>query len=388
MVRFIVLFFTVACFAQVLTYTGFSKESQAKADAEAYAGIAKQVSSQISAETNVSRSEVIDGEKSNFRKESKTENQVRADISLKGVKIKHLKKQDDKFVSVATLDLGELTSAYRFKLTGIQKQVSEKESQALTQLENRDYENAIKSLDEVSKIARPYNKILDEMSLYIPIQESDRLITDSAEIRLQIQSQIKTLQLEIASEKLNVGENLEFEAKLQDSQGAVQGLSIFVEHNEKVVANAQTNSQGIAAFKIGRNQLLKKPHQLKVYVGGTLTLRQFAKSAKQNLDYDIQKSENQVHFICQENAAICSDIKNKLSDAGIEFSANAPRELAAKWEATLKRTKNQLSSYSVTINILEGENSLCTKTGNGVGRTKEESIRKGIGKMNFLSCVE
>ena len=203
------MFFRLACFllflvvlapARIITWTAYSEESQAAADNEAIAGVAKQISSQIDASTTVARSERESCDRTETNKSIQVKNSVHSDIFLKGIKLQKLPKDGKKFGTTATLDLDELTSSYRFKLETIRQKIEETESRAQKAIESGLYSEAARLLNEIPGIARPYDSILEEMSVYIPLDNSMRLTTNAATIREHLLRELRDIKIQAVAE--------------------------------------------------------------------------------------------------------------------------------------------------------------------------------------------
>ena len=121
---FFLLLITVFSNAEVLTYTAYSKESQAHADQEAIAGVARQISAKIDATTQVKRSEIQKEERSYLEKLIETKNSIHTDLELQGIRIIQGKMKDGVFSATASIDLDKLTAPLQRKMSEIQKEIS------------------------------------------------------------------------------------------------------------------------------------------------------------------------------------------------------------------------------------------------------------------------
>lgn len=388
MFRFAFLLLVSFACAQVVTYTAYSAESQAAADQEAVAGVAKQISSQVSSETSVLRSESQAGKVSDFRKEMRTRNVVHSDLFLKGVKIVQGKREGDKFVSTATVNLSDLTAGARTHLEAIQKSVSEREALARESIKKRRYADAAKHLDEARQAARPYDSYLDEVSVYVPIDGSMKLATDSVAINQELAEAIRSVRIELpgTEPRIRPDEPLVFSVSVRDAFGALENFPVFVEHGERRLAEAHSDSLGKASFRIPAVALQSQPYYLEVYAGGPRMLRSEG-ATKLRLPYTFNRKQCSLSIKCGEKAQVCSELEKQfLEKLGISQSAKG-EELAVKVEAESRRTMKQLTSYAVTFTFTK-KDFRCVLTENGVGKTEVDAVKNAVQKLKLSSCPE
>ena len=81
-------------FAEILRYTGYSEVSQAAAEQEAVAGVARQISSRVESSITISRSEVSQGNSSVLGKSAKAQSSVYSNVLLKWVRINPEEKKE------------------------------------------------------------------------------------------------------------------------------------------------------------------------------------------------------------------------------------------------------------------------------------------------------
>lgn len=388
MFRFVPLFLVSLCAAQVVTYTAYSTESQAAADQEAVAGVAKQISSQVNSETSVMRSETQAGKVSDFRKEMQTRNMVRSDLFLKGVKIVQGKRDGERFVSTATVNLADLTAGARTHLASIQKSVSEREALARESIKKRRYADAAKHLDEARQAARPYDSYLDEVSVYVPIDVSMKLATDSVAINQELAEAIRSVKIELPGmePRIRPDEPLVFSVSVRDAFGALENFPVFVEHGDRRLAEAHSDSLGKASFRIPAVALQSQPYYLEVYAGGPRILRQ-ENSTKLRFPYTFDRKQCSLSIKCSDKAQVCSAIEQQfLEKLGISQSAKG-KELQVKIETESRRTMKQLTSYAVTFTFTK-QDFRCVLTENGVGKTEVDAVRNAAQKLKLSSCPD
>lgn len=366
--------------ARVISWTAHSEISQTAADEEAIAGVARQISAQVNASTTISRSELEIGEKTTTSKSIQVNNSIRSDIFLKGVRLQKLPKSGKNFGATASLDLDELTSSYRFNLETLQREVSDIETRAQKAIDARLYAQANKLLDEVPPRTTKYQATLNEMSVYVPLDNSLRLKTNSATIREALVSEMRGLKIQVVDESL-------FTIKVTKGEYAVANFPLFAEHSGKPVANAVTDSNGTANFNIPLKDLQKQPHELTIIPELPLDLRKAAGIQVAKLHYLINSPECKVNTACNFAPTVCSAIQDKVSDAfgQVIHSPQVPLT-TMQIQSKPTRTLKNLTSYSVSLTLEHGNKS-CQWTGSGTGRTEEEAAAAAIKKMDMGDCL-
>ena len=193
--------FAVAVSAKVISWTGYSEESQEAATEAARAGVAKQISVHIDASTSVTHSEITpDNGNSEIEKKIKSQNFSRSDLLLNGIRIQVLPKNGKRFGATATLDLDVLVSKYRFKLETLQRTINETETKARQALAEQRFVETDRQLATIPGIVKSQEPILEEMSLYTPLDNSMRLKTESAAIQQALTLALRQLQISVSKE--------------------------------------------------------------------------------------------------------------------------------------------------------------------------------------------
>ncbi len=387
MFRLLLLCFSIAAFAQTITYTGFSEVSQKAAEEEAAAGVAKQISSTTTTEMVVSRGESrVDG-KTALTKDMRVRHIVKSELFLKGLKFVTEPKQGKNFVATASVNLQELTSASRVALENIQKTVSEKERLAREAVAKGSFAEADRLLDESESAARPYKQHLDEISVYLTVTSSMLLKSDVDKIRAELLQSLRGVVLEVPQEKLVVENNepLQFKIAVKKAGTPLAGFPVYADHDGKRVAEVFSDAAGYAVVKIPAEALLKKPYTITVSHGVNLRYRKEAGLASQVLDYDLKREQCKMQLQCDEGAT-CGEIMQNLSlQLGdiVEYSSATPVRVSVNAQA--RRTVKKLSSYDVTLRLEKGEYS-CTQNATGVGNGEDDAVRNAVTKMDLAKC--
>lgn len=386
MFRLILLCFALCASAQTISYTAYSEESQKAAENEAAAGVAKQISATVVSETSVSRGETRVGNKTELTKDMKVQNMVQSNLFLKGLKFETLPKQGKKFVSVASLNLQELTSASRLEMQRIQKNVSEKESAARVALSKESFAEAIRLLEEVEVESRPYQGLVNEIALYVPVDNAMLLQSESSKIRTEILNALRGIILKASDEKMIIetGNPLVFKVLVTRGEKPIAAFPVSVDHNGKRLAEAFTNESGEATFRIPEMLLQKDPYTLNIVAGVNLQYRKEAGLSNVSVEYKLNKPVCKINVQCTEKAAVCGEINQKLTESlgmMVESSSVSPVQVSIDYQE--KKTVKKLTSYLVTLSLKKNEND-CILTETGVGTNLPEAIQNSISKMNFL----
>ena len=367
--------------ARVITWTAYSEESQAAADEEAIAGVARQISAKVDASTTVARSEHESGDQSKSSKSIQVKNSVRSDIFLKGVQLQKLSKNGKKFGATATLDLDELTSSYRFNMETIQREVADIEASTQKAIESKLYAEAGRLLSEIPHKAEQYQVILDDMSVYVPLDNSMRLKTNATALQQALVKELRDLKIQVDNE-------VPFTVKVTKGDSAIAHFPLLAEHNGKPVAKAITDSSGTANFDIPPKELLSTPHELSIFPELSLGLRNAATIQAVKLRYQMSVPECKVNLSCKFAPTPCAAVLNKLTDTfGQVVQSSQATVTTVQINATPSRSLKNLTSYNILLTLEHGD-IRCQWTGTGTGRTIEEASTAAIKKMDTGSCLQ
>ena len=385
-----ILFCAALTCAKVITYVGYSEESQKMAEQEAFAGIAKQISAFVESRTVVSREEVSDLKNSQFQKKIATENTVQSNLVLDGVKIIPQKKQGNLFVAKATLDLDEFTATLRLKMKTIRDEVHRLETLVRENLKEKNYVLAIENLEKTKEIAKPYDSYLKDLSVYMPLHDSLLLKLEYESLQKDIIKRLSALTVAVSQDSaLSSGSFIAFSVLVQDKQGALENFPVLILNQGKHLGFERTNASGQIQFRIEKTKLKESPFVIDFIPGIAAFYRNQSFLKNTQFVYEFKMPKKQIrHFniLCQESENVCSAIqsvfKKKLN---IEHRPNAEKSIFVQTESTSKRSLKQLTSYAVTL-FVSADSFRCSFKEIGVSQTKEEAIEKAISKMNFKSC--
>lgn len=371
--------------ARVVSWTAYSTESQADADEEAIAGVAKQISSQIVSTVIVRQSE----DQSDLKKSIDTKKSVHSDIFLKGIKIQRLPKSDNKFGSTASIDLDELTSKYRFKLQSIQAEVSKLEASARKALAERRYAEVARNLGNVPGLSNSYNVVLEEMSTYVPLDNSMRLNTESSTITDAMVNDLRhvVIKAAVAGESGSQDTLMSFSVDVSNAGTVVDGFPVSIAKNGKILTEVYTDSKGHAEIQIPKSKLRAAPHEL--FVAPRLSSLYCSAAALNPISvrYPMEVSKCGVKLSCSD-APVCATIMKKLTDRyGDVYGSEAAPLTKVITQAQLKNKMGNVQSYGVTMSLIKDGIS-CQRMQTGAGRNEAEAIQSAIKKMDVESCFE
>ena len=371
--------------ARVVTWTAYSTESQADADEAAIAGVAKQISSHVVSTVTVRQSE----DQSDLKKSIDTKKSVHSDIFLKGIKIQRLPKSENKFGSTASIDLDELTSKYRFKLQSIQAEVSKFEASAKKALAERRYAEVARNLGNVPGLSNSYNVILEEMSAYVPLDNSMRLITESSSITDAMVSDLRRVVIKaaLAGEPDSPDSLMTFSVDVSNAGTGIDGFPVSVAKNGKILTEAFTDSKGHVEIQIPKSQLRASPHELFVAPRLSSLYCNAAALNPVSVRYPMEVSRCAVNLSCSD-ASVCSTIMKKLADRyGDVYESKSASLTKIKAQGQLKNKMGSVQSYGVTMSLSKDGKS-CQREQTGAGRNKAEALVSAIKKMDIENCFE
>ena len=387
-----IAFFAVLASAKVVSWTAYSEESQAAADEAAIAGVAKQISAQIDASTSLYRSEKEVGDRSEQEKFIQTKSTVRSDIFLKGLKIQKLPKDGKRFGTTASVDLDELTSSYRFKLAEIQKEVSALEVRAEKALSRNQFEEAARLLGQIPAAMRPYKAVLEEMSIYVPIDQSLSVKTRVNEIRDSLINTLRGLTFKTDPDpsmlqKLKKDDVLNIKVTVVVQGSAVSGFPFMIEHGGKTLDEATTDSHGEASFHIPANKISGPPFEITVSPRLPLDMKKSAGLNSVKFNLQIEQPTCALKLDCYEDKGVCAAILKKISSTfGNTIESSRATPTSVRIQASPTRTMNQLTSFSVNLSLSKDGNK-CQQEKNGTGRNREEAVANAIKKMDLGKCL-
>ena len=385
--------FAVAVSARVISWTGYSEESQEAATEAARAGVAKQISVRIDATTSVSHSETTsDNGNNEVEKKIKTQNFSRSDLFLNGVRIQVLPKNGKRFGATATLDLDEIVSKYRFKLETLQRSVNDTESKAKQALAEQRFVEADRLLATIPGILKSQEPILEEMSLYTPLDNSMRLKTESAAIQQALTQALRQLQITVSKEgnpqELGPKSILLLTVNVKGPQGPTPNFPLLIENGGTALASAATDAQGTATFQIPASKLTHGSSEVLIQPSISANQRNLAGLSTTKVPYQVSSPVCPLNLDCNQGTSACATVAIQLSKHfGQVIRDYSAQTVTIRIKSTPEHTLKNITSYKVSLSISSGTRE-CKWSGTGAGRTKDEAQTNALKKMDLGNCIE
>lgn len=385
--------FAVAVSARVISWTGYSEESQEAATEAARAGVAKQISVHIDASTSVTHSEATsDNGNSEVEKKIKTQNFSRSDLLLNGIRIQVLPKDGKRFGATATLNLDELVSKYRFKLETLQRTINETEAKAKQALVELRFVETDRLLATIPGILKSQEPILEEMSLYTPLDNSMRLKTESAAIQQALTLALRQLQISVSKEgnpqELGPKSNLLLTVTVAGPKGPVPNFPLLIENGGTALANAATDAQGAATFQIPASKLTRGSGEVLIQPAISANQRNLAGLTSIKVPYQVSSPVCPLNISCNQEPSACAAVVDQISKHfGQVVQDRNAKPVAIRINSTPERTLKNITSYKVSLSISSGTRE-CKWSGAGAGRTKDEAQTNALKKMDLGNCIE
>lgn len=381
---FVFLLLLSTASARVVVYTAYSDESQAAADEEALAGVAKQISSTIKSSSVIRRSETERDGHSEMSKSAFVKNSLRSEIFLKGVNLSREAPKNGRFVSTASVDLDELTSLARFKIEEIQKEVKNFEKRAEEALFSRRYLEALALLEKGNAMVLPHANLLEEIAIYKPIDSSLGIEFHIDEIRHRVLNALRSVRLEW-EDKIEDETFYQIFIRVKDSVGPLSNFSLRAERGGRLLGESLSDSSGKVSFRIKKSELKSKPSEVEILANVPLAFRREAGIKSLSFSYASPKKTCALRLQCKEPGYLCDELSMRFVEqfgASLESSAGS---LSVKISTTSRRSLQQLSSYAVEVTFIKADER-CLLKETGVGRDEHDALRNAIKKLNFDRC--
>lgn len=385
----LICFFLVAySFAETISYTAYSKESQTHADQEAIAGVAKQISSKIEATTEVRRSEIQKGDESTLQKSIKTHNSVETDLALKWVRVVQGKKKDGVYSATASINLDEVLAPIQRKMQKIQQEISKKEAKILALLEKNNFKDIPKLINEISVQIKKHEALIPEYELYKVLPKNLEITSNLQSITEKFKNKLGYIEFLLPKEdSIVINKNfMTFKVRVNIENTPVSNFSFYAEQQGKILFDATSDKNGVVSFKIPLKMLKKKPNSLFIIPKLALRFNDIPSLEKKELFFNYNVESCNLELKCLEEPYICNEISKSLSEnLGFNVKVSTTASLQSKIRVESKRSLQQLSSYAVTLEF-QKDDFYCSISKTGVGKSENEAIQSAIQKMNFESC--
>ena len=366
--------------ANLVTYTATSKVSQKDADKKAMEGAALQIGAQVKSSFETNTVEHADG---SIESTAQSKKSVSTNIMLKGAKIQPGPKKDGMFQSTVTVDLDQLASKILLDLDKIKAQMKTKDSLVRLDMLDRDYRKMETDMVALEKLSLSYEDQLEILSFVQRVPGELRLETTLGELTEFLISSMQTVKLEVEESAGDLRVNV------SDFAGPIANFPLVLTQDKKEFANAKTDAQGNAVFKLKKIKKLKPSGDVTVHAD--MNFRFVRQSALQNktVSYGAAKTGVAFRLACSGSVAECGALQKFLSDAGLTIADKAELpELTATLEFSDKPNSSKtLYNSRATIKLKHGDKEYVEQPG-GVGRDAEAAHVKAISKLTASSIVE
>ena len=393
----IVLWFVGLAFAlDLISYEAQSAVSQEEANNIAVAGVAKQVSADVSASQKLTVSEEMVDNKSTVKENFSATSQVRSDVTLKWVEIEVLPKKGKNFCARATLDIGAVKSSVRMRLGELQQEISTHESAGFKALKNRQLKKAADALSAAIPKVYAYNGILDDLSRFMPLEESLKLEHGLHDLEDQLIAKLSEVTLEVMPKSVKYqNDALYFDVKAKDDIGPLKDFPIQVFQGAKLLTAKQTGANGTAHLELIK--LSKKDDALVINIYADFEEGLLNNSGLNQgvvLNYKLAKasdSEGETSlkkFVlkCPYSTGVCGAVKEALKSNKVDVvEADAPKlkfSYDSRVVRELKTSNATLITYDFLISIV-GEEFSYQKNFTSAAKSKEAALLNAIKKIKF-----
>lgn len=392
-----ILIFAGLTFASdVISYEAQSAVSQEDANNMAVAGVAKQVSADVSASQKLTVSEETVDNKSTIKENFSATSQVTSDITLKWVEIEVLPKKGKNFCARATLDIAAVKTAVKVRLDELQQEISAHESSGLMALKKRQLKKAADALSAAIPKVYAYNQILDDLSQFMPLDESLKLEHGLHDLEDKLIARLSSVQLEVLQQTVKYkNDALYFDVKAKDMMGPLNEFPLVVYQGAKLLTAKQTGRDGVAHFELIKPSKKDGALVINVYadfVEGLLNNSGLNQGVLVNYKVEAApESEGeaaQKKFVlkCSYSSAVCGAVKDALQKNKIDVvDADAPK-ISFSYDSRVVRelvTSNaSLVTYDFLISI-SGKDISYQKNFTSAAKSKEAALLNVIKKIKL-----
>ena len=382
--------------SDIISYEAQSAVSQEEANNIAVAGVAKQVSADVTASQKLTVSEETVDSKITVKENFSATSQVHSDVTLKWIEIEVLPKKGKNFCARATIDIGAVKSSVRMRLGELQQEISTHESTGLKALKNRQLKKAADALSAAIPKVYAYNGILDDLSRFMPLEESLKLEHGLHDLEDQLIAKLSGVTLEVLTKSVRYqNDAFYFDVKVKDDVGPLKDFPIQVFQGAKLLTAKQTGANGIARFELIK--LSKKDDALVINIyadfaegllnnsglnQGIVLSHQFEKS----LDSEGGESLKKFVLKCSYSAGVCGAVKEALKSNKIDVVESDAPKLKFSYDSRVVRELNTSNATLITYDFLisiSGEEISYQKNFTSAAKSKEAALLNAIKKIKF-----
>lgn len=370
---------------RVITYTATSNVSQEDANNAAIAGVAKQISSQVSVDQVSKKSETDINGNSSFSQSYKAQNRVSSDIKLKGFQIIPV-RMDKGYKATVNIDLDEFTADLQLRIRTIQQEVSEQEEAAQKAINDRLYYNAVRAIEKAKPLLRQHQKVLDQLGRIYPVNDSHRILHTIDKTETLLIDRLSKIKIEGPTQRftLTKPEMPPWEVKVSDEFGPLPNFPLVAKQDYQPLSERRTQNKGTATFVLRNVNISNGPFIITVEPNLSASFMQAAGIQNSiEIPYTVSQSKCSVQLSCTAVANICNAIENGLSKNSI-FASNKSDAipLTVQVSAQEKNTLGNLVSYYMNI-TLRGDGIFFSESPKGAGKNEVDALVRAINKLDF-----
>ena len=328
MTRFFVIFFLCAiavCEARIVTFTATSTVSQEDADKQAMAGVAMQIRSHISVSHTLQKSELKNSKQSDLQKKYTENIHVQSELTLDGVELKRRKIKKDLWESTAKLDTDKATASLRQKLTETKFEAHKLDSIICNAIGLHQFETAIKAYGELVPLQLSHQRAAADISIFEVLDKSEIFGANVPALEMLISEAVAGLEISFEGDVPTQVENEAlgpFRILVQNPRGPIPKIKVLAEQNQKIVAEALTDSNGIAIFHLRDIETFKGEHSITFRI----FIPKFGKQSfnlEKRISYHSDIPKCSYTMSCQGDGAACIAVENLFAKAGFEEIKNS-----------------------------------------------------------------
>ena len=282
------------------------------------------------------------------------------------------------------------------RLGELQQEISTHESAGFKALKNRQLKKAADALSAAIPKVYAYNGILDDLSRFMPLEESLKLEHGLHDLEDQLIAKLSEVTLEVMPKSVKYqNDALYFDVKAKDDVGPLKDFPIQVFQGAKLLTAKQTGANGIAHLELIK--LSKKDDALVINIYADFEEGLLNNSGLNQgvvLNYKLAKasdSEGETSlkkFVlkCSYSAGVCGAVKEALKSNKIDVvEADAPKlkfSYDSRIVRELKTSNATLITYDFLISIA-GEEFSYQKNFTSAAKSKEAALLNAIKKIKF-----
>lgn len=381
----IVFMISTASYAsRVISYTGYSAESQEEANNAAMAGIAKQIATQVSTSQKLTKRETKQGASSSFNKNLAVSNQVQSNVFLKGIRVTPKPKEGKKFVAFASIDLDELSSDLRLKIQNNQKDVKQAETEIIKLINQKRYADALEALAALKTLVLKHPALIASLADFYPLDSSFNLSSYEKELEERVIEKLKHVSLSVKDTKeyeITTPTLPSFTVYVSDEQGPIPNFPVFVIQSGKTLGERYTKEAGEVSFSLKNVNFERGPFTVEISANlPPAVLKKSGLDKNLEINYKTKKNKCSYFLSCNEAINICNIIERRLAqNSFFHDDKNKSNVIEVKMSSDIKKSmqagRNKIISYEIALQ-LKGRQIHFLKKEKVVAKTEYDAVTK------------